>query len=309
MPPGRGPGELERRAAQRAPLAGAPEQPPLELRRPRGLRVGRAGHAAGDDGRVERAHVAEARHRPCAIHRARRRTARRARGRRPRRRSSDGVGAGDADAPQRNAGEEVDGAVERIDHPAQSGRSSRDPTVLLGDDVVTGAAPREYLGHAASAARSASERGPSASSAQSGRRGPSGRTAPRRRGGRLRRRRRGHRGERRRPWLRDWCDAPNTSREPQVPRERSPARNDSSTPRSHGPPPSGQRPRAGASARAVEARPRASRAACDDRGGHGRRAAFTRATTVVAVASSVYADAVQPWYRPSWPASRPRSAA
>ena len=53
-----------------------------------------------------------------------------------------GVLAGDAHAPQRDAGEVVDGAVERVDDPAQAGRPLAVGGALLAEDAVVGAAAR-----------------------------------------------------------------------------------------------------------------------------------------------------------------------
>ena len=61
---------------------------------------------------------------------------------------ADRVGAGDAHAEQRQSREVVEGAVERVDHPVQAGRSRAIDGALLGDDPVVGAAPREHLGDA-----------------------------------------------------------------------------------------------------------------------------------------------------------------
>ena len=58
----------------------------------------------------------------------------------------DGVLAGDADAPQRDPGEVVDGAVERVDDPAQAGRPVAVGGALLAEDPVIGAAAGEHGG-------------------------------------------------------------------------------------------------------------------------------------------------------------------
>jgi hypothetical protein len=57
-----------------------------------------------------------------------------------------GVLAGDAHAPQRDAGEVVDGAVERVDDPAQAGGPLAVGGALLAEDPVVGPAPGEHRG-------------------------------------------------------------------------------------------------------------------------------------------------------------------
>ena len=286
---GGGPGQLERRAPQRPPLAGAQEQPPLELRRPRRLRVGRAGHTAADDRRVERAphrphHGAVHPQRPAAhageelvAHRIEDHAGDRA----------DRVGAGDADAEQRQSREVVEGAVERVDHPVQAGRSRAIDGALLGDDPVVGAAPREHLGDArlGGAVGVRDEIGRPELRAQPGRL-----AAPA--GGQLLAGAAGgldgdveHVAGHRRPLL--MCShAANLSTKCAL-RAKFTTRQRSVTPASQG----------------------VAHGVGDDRGRHPQRAALTTTATVVAVASSVETEALQPKYIPSWPATSRRPGA